>query len=61
MEDNDGKGNNDDEGNDDDNAAMDIDTSNLVVDTKFLEPLCLEDAYQGVLTEAKKAIENMVL
>ncbi|KAG6898584.1 hypothetical protein C0995_009215, partial [Termitomyces sp. Mi166 len=56
-----GEGNNDNESNDDDDVAMDIDTGSLVVDTKFLELLHLEEASQGVLKEAKKVVRNIAL
>ncbi|KAG6880455.1 hypothetical protein C0995_007049, partial [Termitomyces sp. Mi166 len=50
---NDNEGDNDNEGNNDSNAAMDIDTGSLVVDTKILELLHFEETQQGMLTEAK--------
>ncbi|KAG6859834.1 hypothetical protein C0995_003197 [Termitomyces sp. Mi166 len=56
---NDGEGDNDHEGNDDNDAAMDIDTSSLVMDMKFLELLHLEEAYQGALMKAKKVIKDI--
>ncbi|KAG6859556.1 hypothetical protein C0995_007304 [Termitomyces sp. Mi166 len=57
----DGEGKNDSEGDDNDDGAMDVDTSGLVADAKFLESLFVKEVLQRVLTEVIKAIEDVVL
>ncbi|KAG6871820.1 hypothetical protein C0995_016153 [Termitomyces sp. Mi166 len=55
----DGEGKNNGEDDNDDNGAMNVDTSGLVADTKFLELLHLKEVLQRALMEPMKAIKNV--
>ncbi|KAG6897690.1 hypothetical protein C0995_010277 [Termitomyces sp. Mi166 len=58
--DEDGKGDNDSEGNNNDDGTMDIDTSSLVADVKFLESLHLAEVLQKALIKMM-VIEDIAL
>ncbi|KAG6901176.1 hypothetical protein C0995_015797 [Termitomyces sp. Mi166 len=56
----DGKGENNGEGNDDDDSTMDVDSS-FMMNAKFLESLCLEEALQEALMEARKGLYFLIM